>query len=192
MNIAITFTEHPIRRRYLNGLLEQLKVEFAEITPAIFETGERSLFENVDRCFRSLANEHGLCLYLQEDIQLASQFRRRLEEFICHHHRDVSMLYYGKQGSPPFVRLPVIHGGQCAVLADASIFGAYAAYSQKHATKKMKTMHDLFFLKFLRRSRYEVRAAIPSLVQHIGAFSAKLGGQLPTTGRARLSPTFKE
>lgn len=194
LTIAITHTEQPQRMAYLSALLAQLANEFPSLQPKLFPAEGRHLFPNIDRCFRWLATAKTLCLYLQEDVLLADGFAAKLEAYTRDYHQDVSYLYTHNTGTPPFVQLwpkckgVRFEGGECAVLADAIWFQRYRQYVYDKDLSAKKTGHDLFVSGWLKKRGARVRAPIPSLVQHIGVFSAKAGHNF--TMERRVAPTF--
>lgn len=193
LTIAITYTNRPERRAYLYDLLEQLEQECPDVNPVLFGSGtgpeSYNLFANIHRCFCYLGTQKGLCLYLQEDTRLCEDFSRRLRGYVKKYHVNTSYLYYNKQGIPPYEQIHSIKGGECAILSKASTFKHYAKWSKKANLKGKKTKHDLFFAMFLKKSGVDVRAPIPSMVQHVGQFSAKFRKNMSI--KPRQSPTFK-
>jgi hypothetical protein len=193
VTIAITYTNSEGRRAYLNDLLEQLEIECPDVNPVLFGSGTApgsySLFANIHRCFCYLGKQKGLCLYLQEDTRLCKDFRKKLRGYVKKHHVDTSYLYYNLKGTPPYKQIEKVKGGECAIIANASVFKKYSIWSRKFDLTDRKTKHDLFFGLFLMKKGIDVRAPIPSMVQHVGGFSAKFNKHRQL--KPRQSPTFK-
>ena len=204
MNITITYTQHPERMAYLEQLLAQLRTEFPRQKPALIDGTDTPLFSVVHSAFCQLAEQKGPCLYLQEDTRLTSRFNWKLRRVHRRWHLDVSYLYSARLGTPPYLQLlargqskphRAFRGGECAVYADAEIFRRYAEFCREHPEQLEGRVacHDLFFRDVCCALKLGVRAVMPSLVQHIGGFSAKFGANLPLAPEAkRWSPTFEE